>query len=173
MKKPLLYIAALFLIVSNLAFGQGIDYIRANYTKYEYEIPMRDGKKLFTAVYVPKDQSQSYPIMLTRSPYSVAPYGVDHYPASLGPSESFAKDGFVFAYQDVRGRYMSEGEWMEVRPHKPVKTGPADTDESTDTYDTVDWLIKHIKNNNGKVGMWGSRTSASTPQPGSSTPIRR
>jgi putative CocE/NonD family hydrolase len=134
--------------------GQGYD-IQANYTKHEYQIPMRDGKKLFTAVYAPKDASRSYPIMLQRTPYGVAPYGENRLPRGLGPSELFAREGFIFAYQDVRGRYMSEGEWAEVRPYKPVKAGPDDTDESTDTWDTIDWLVKNVANNNGKVGMWG------------------
>lgn len=143
------------LIAPAIALAQGVEYVKANYTKFEYLIPMRDGKKLFTSVYMPKDRSKSYPIMLTRTPYSVAPYGVDQYRTSLGPSELFAKDGFIFAYQDVRGRYMSEGEWVEVRPHKAVKQGPNDIDESTDTYDTIEWLVKNIPNNNGRVGMWG------------------
>jgi len=135
--------------------AQGIDYVRAHYTKYEHEVPMRDGTKLFTAVYVPKDAKEPYPILITRTPYSVAPYGVDRYPGSLGPSELFTKDAYIFAYQDVRGRHMSEGEWIEMTPHRPVKRGPADVDESTDTFDTVEWLIKNVPNNNGRVGMWG------------------
>jgi len=155
MKKFILCISVFCLLLPAVALTQGVDYIKANYTKYEYLIPMRDGVRLFTAVYVPKDRSRTYPIMLTRTPYSVAPYGVDQYRASLGPSELFAKDGFIFAYQDVRGRYMSEGEWVEVRPHKPAKQGPRDIDESSDTYDTIDWLVKNIPNNNGRVGMWG------------------
>jgi putative CocE/NonD family hydrolase len=129
-------------------------YVRANYTKYEFEIPMRDGVKLFTAVYVPKDRSTSYPIMLLRTPYSVAPYGVDQYRPTIGPSDHFMKDGFIVVYQDVRGRYMSEGEWTEVRPHNPKK-GPKETDEASDTWDTIDWLVKNVPGNNGKVGMWG------------------
>src|SRR5262249_5967559 len=90
--------------------GQGIAYVQANYTKYEYRIPMRDGVKLFTAVYVPKDETQSYPILLTRTPYSVQPYGVDRFRSDLGPSPLFGRDGYIVAYQDVRGRWMSEGE---------------------------------------------------------------
>src|ERR1019366_8832002 len=86
--------------------------IRATYTKYEYEIPMRDGIKLFTSVYVPKDGSERYPIMMQRTPYGVGPYGEDRYRTSLGPSEHFAKEGFIFVYQDVRGRYLSEGVWQ-------------------------------------------------------------
>jgi uncharacterized protein len=129
-------------------------YARAHYTKYEYEIPMRDGVKLFTSVYVPKDRSREWPILLERTPYSVAPYGVDNYRSSLGPSDLFMKDGYIVAYQDVRGRYMSEGEWIEVRPHRDGD-GPGKTDESTDAYDTIDWLVKHVPGNSGKVGMWG------------------
>lgn len=126
--------------------GQGLEYIRANYTKYEYEVPMRDGKKLFTAVYAPKDLSKKYPILLTRTPYSVRPYGVDQYRDALGPSEAFGREGFIFAYQDVRGRYLSEGEFVEMRPRNPAG------DESTDTYDTIEWLVKNVRNHNGKVG---------------------
>jgi uncharacterized protein len=155
MKLLILFLIVFYSITCILTPAQSIEAIRSNYTKYEYEIPMRDGVKLFTAVYVPKDKSLSYPIMLTRTPYGVPPYGVDNYRTSLGPSESFTKDGFIFAYQDVRGRFMSEGKWQEVRPIIPVKNNLSDVDESTDAYDTIDWLIKNIKNNNGKVGLWG------------------
>ncbi len=130
------------------------EHILANYTKYEYRIPMRDGVKLFTAVYVPKDDTKKYPMMLNRTPYSVAPYGVDNYRATLGPSKLFAFDGFIFVYQDVRGRWMSEGEFTNVRPHNPKK-GPKDFDESTDTYDTIEWLLNKVPNHNGKVGQSG------------------
>jgi len=129
--------------------------VKEHYTKYELQIPMRDGKKLFTSVYVPKDESRSYPIMLNRTPYSVAPYGINYYRDDLGPSEIFARDGFIFVYQDVRGRVRSEGEYVNMTPHKPVKNGPGDVDESTDTYDTIEWLIHDIPNNNGRVGQWG------------------
>jgi uncharacterized protein len=129
--------------------------VKANYTKYEYKIPMRDGKRLFTAVYVPKDQGQKYPIMLTRTPYSCQPYGADQYRDVLGPSSLFTKAVYIFAYQDVRGRWMSEGEFVNMRPHNPDKKGPTDIDESTDTYDTIEWLVKHVDNNNGRVGMSG------------------
>ncbi|MBS1519698.1 MAG: CocE/NonD family hydrolase [Bacteroidetes bacterium] len=131
------------------------DYVKANYQKYEYQIPMRDGKKLFTSVYVPKDQSKKYPIMMDRTPYSVAPYGADAYKGALGPSPLFLHDGFIFVYQDVRGRWMSEGIFEEMTPEKEVHKTKNDVDEGTDTYDTIDWLIKNIKNNNGKVGVWG------------------
>src|SRR5258707_7155790 len=127
-----------------------LEYTIAHYTKYDYRIPMRDGIKLFTSVYVPKDSSQPYPIMLERTPYSVGPYGIDNYRPFLGPSDLFTKEGFIFAYQDVRGRYLSEGTFIDVPIHTEGKV-----DESTDTYDTVDWLVKHVPGNNGKVGMWG------------------
>ncbi len=129
--------------------------IREHYTKYEFRIPMRDGVKLFTAVYVPKDTSQSYPFLIVRTPYSVQPYGTGHYPKRLGPAPSFVRDGFIFVSQDVRGRFMSEGTFVEMTPHKDVKKSATDTDESTDTYDTIEWLLHHVPNNNGKAGIWG------------------
>ncbi len=131
------------------------DYVRAHYTKYEYRIPMRDGVHLFTAVYVPKDASQAYPFLMDRTPYSVAPYGEDHYPKRLGPSDEFEKAGYIFVYQDVRGRYVSEGTFVEMRPHIDVKNSPKDVDDSSDTYDTIEFLLKHVPNNNGRVGIWG------------------
>jgi putative CocE/NonD family hydrolase len=137
------------------AAAQGLEAVKANYTKYEHRIPMRDGKKLFTAVYVPKDTSQKYPIMMTRTPYSVGPYGIDRYRDNLGPSHFFAQSGYIFVYQDVRGRWMSEGTFVNMRPHNPDKKGPQDIDEASDTYDTIDWLVKHVPNNNGKVGLTG------------------
>jgi hypothetical protein len=133
----------------------GIDRVRARYTKYEFRVPMRDGVRLFTSVYVPKDTSKTYPFLLTRTPYSVGPYGVDNYRGSLGPSEHFEREGFIFVAQDARGRYMSEGEFKQVRPHVPDKRGPQDVDESSDTYDTVAWLLANVPNHNGRVGMVG------------------
>src|SRR5437899_9171 len=137
------------------AASQGLDYVKGHYTKYEYRIPMRDGKKLFTAVYVPKDQSQRYPMMLTRTPYSVQPYGADQYKFVLGASSLVGKEGYIFVYQDVRGRWMSEGEYVNMRPYVPSKNGSQDVDETSDTYDTIDWLIKNVPSHNGKVGMSG------------------
>ncbi|PYS24194.1 MAG: X-Pro dipeptidyl-peptidase [Acidobacteria bacterium] len=130
------------------------DYIRKNYTKSEVLIPMRDGVKLFVCIYEPKDKKQKYPIMFDRTPYSVGPYGANSYKTSLGPDELFAREGYIFVYQDVRGRYMSEGVYEDVRPYIPNKKGNQ-IDETTDTYDTVDWLIKNVPNNNGRVGVWG------------------
>ncbi|MBZ5605058.1 MAG: CocE/NonD family hydrolase [Acidobacteriia bacterium] len=133
-------------------------YVRENYSKFEYRIPARDGVKLFTSVYIPKDvfsDGKTYPILLQRTPYNVRPYGADQYRENLGPSDFFAREKFIFVYQDIRGRFMSEGTYSLLRPHNPAKKGPRDIDESTDTYDTVDWLIKNLPGNNGKVGMYG------------------
>ncbi|MCA9070125.1 MAG: CocE/NonD family hydrolase, partial [Planctomycetaceae bacterium] len=143
------------LLTTSGAFGQGVDFVKSQYTKYEHQVEMRDGTRLFTTVYVPKDDSKRYPILLQRTPYSVRPYGVDQYPDHLGPSPLFAKAGYIFAYQDVRGRWMSEGEFVHMRPHRPKKKNRTEIDESTDTWDTVDWLVKNIQGNNGKVGIAG------------------
>ena len=140
---------------STCASAQGLEHVKSHYTKYEHRIPMRDGKRLFTAVYVPKDSAKTYPLLMTRTPYSAKPYGVDQYPGDLGPSPLFGKAGYIFVVQDVRGRWMSEGEYVNMRPHRPVKPTAQDIDESTDTFDTIDWLIKNIPNHNGKVGMTG------------------
>ncbi len=129
--------------------------VRQHYTKHEHMIPMRDGVRLFTSVYVPKDNSRTYPVLMERTPYSVGPYGVDNYPKVLGPHEGFAEDGYIFVYQDVRGRYMSEGDFVHMRPHIPAKSGPKEIDENTDTYDTVEWLVKNVRHNNGRVGIYG------------------
>jgi len=129
--------------------------VKANYTKSEHMIPMRDGVKLFTAAYSPKDMSQKYPILLNRTPYSCAPYGAGAYKENIGPSPLFAKEGYIVVYQDVRGAWMSEGTYVNMRPQNDHKSKPSDIDESSDTYDTIDWLVKNIPNNNGRVGMWG------------------
>ena len=135
------------------------DFVRAHYTKYEFRIPMRDGMRLFTAVYVPKPSAFAdpgpYPFLMDRTPYSVAPYGEDQYPARLGPSDEFEKAGYIFVYQDVRGRWMSAGDFIEMRPHIDVKKSPQDVDDSSDTYDSIEFLLKNVPNNNGKVGIWG------------------
>ena len=138
-------------------FAQQTDsaYVKDNYTKIEKSIPMRDGKSLFTAIYIPKDQSKKYPFLINRTPYTVAPYGTDKFRLTLGPSPGFIREGFIFVYQDVRGKWMSEGEFVDVRPHIDNKKGKQDIDESSDTYDTIDWLIKNIPNNNGKAGLYG------------------
>ena len=115
---------------------------------------MRDGVALFTSVYVPRDTSQSYPILVVRTPYGVTPYGPDRYPSRLGPADVFDRAGYIFVFQDVRGRYQSEGEFVDMRPHIDAP-GAGETDESTDMHDTVDWLLTHVAGNNGNVGIWG------------------
>ena len=130
-------------------------YLVANYTKYEFDIPMRDGVKLLTAVYAPKDDSQPYPILLQRTPYGVRPYGVDNYPNPRGQLMHYAREKFIFAFQDVRGRNGSQGEFVHMRPQRSGDTGSNEIDESTDAYDTIDWLAKNIPNNSEKVGMMG------------------
>ncbi|HEY0003192.1 MAG TPA: CocE/NonD family hydrolase [Pyrinomonadaceae bacterium] len=159
-----LTLAVMLLVLSAIAlFAQGqltpqqqalADYIKQHYTKREVRIRMRDGVKLFTSVYEPKDTSQKYPILLSRTPYTVSPYGEDKYKTSLGPNELFAREGYIFVYQDVRGRWMSEGEYEDVRPFIANKQA-GQIDEASDTYDTVDWLVKNIPNNNGRVGVYG------------------
>lgn len=130
-------------------------YIRLHYTKHEYMVPMRDGVKLMTSVFVPKDNAKTYPMLMKRTPYNVAPYGEEKYPSRLGPSEHFVRAGYIFVNQDVRGRFASEGEFVQVTPHVVNKTKPTDVDESSDTYDTIEWLLKNIPNHNGRVGLYG------------------
>ena len=156
MKDLKLFLFIILSFVSVAAVAQETDsaYVRSNYTKIERQITMRDGVKLFTAIYIPKDQSKKYPFLMTRTPYTVAPYGADKYKLSLGTFPALMKEGFIFVYQDVRGRWMSEGTFEDIRP-QTIKKGPRDIDESTDTYDTIDWLVKNIQNNNGKVGISG------------------
>ena len=99
-------------------------YIRLHYTKHEYMVPMRDGVKLMTSVFVPNDTTKAYPMLMKRTPYNVAPYGEDKYPSKLGPSELFVTAGYIFVNQDVRGRFASEGRFTQVTPHLPNKTKP-------------------------------------------------
>ena len=126
-----------------------------HYTKREYSIPMRDGVRLFTAVYMPNDTSKKYPFLLFRTPYSSRPYGEDKFPRGLRGMRKFAEEGFIFVMQDVRGRFMSEGDFVNMTPHIDNKKSDDDVDESSDTYDTIDWLLENIPNHNGKAGMWG------------------
>ena len=166
MKQFSKFFSAVLMVTACAAFSLGqpgqltkeqrelADYIKSHYTKSEVMIPMRDGVKLFVCIYEPKDKKQKYPIMFDRTPYSVGPYGPDNYKTLLGPDELFAREGYIFVYGDVRGRYMSEGVYEDVRPYIPNKKGNQ-IDETTDTYDTVDWLIKNVPNNNGRVGVYG------------------
>jgi putative CocE/NonD family hydrolase len=158
---PAVLLLALASPIAAQATGQpDSTFIRENYTKHEYRIPARDGVKLFTIVYVPKDASPTnrYPMVMQRTCYSIAPYGENDYPAALGPDRYMMRDKYIFVYQDVRGRYMSEGEFVNVRPFvaDSVKArDPKAIDEASDTYDTIDWLVKNVAGNNGKVGQWG------------------
>ncbi|GAB3919498.1 CocE/NonD family hydrolase [Mucilaginibacter boryungensis] len=133
-------------------------YINEHYTKKDVYIPMRDGVKLFTSLYIPKDASASkkYPMLMQRTCYSIAPYGVNSYPNRLGPSETIMKQGYIFVYQDVRGRWKSEGTWTNMTPEFDEHKTNKDVDESTDTYDTIDWLVKNVADNNGRVGQYGT-----------------
>ena len=145
----------LLILLSLNVFSQ--ENIKSNYDKKEVYISMRDGTKLYTAIYTPKDISKDkkYPVLMQRTCYSIAPYGEENFKKSLGPSSFLEEDKYIFIYQDVRGRYMSEGSFTNMTPQVKHKT-KKDVDESTDTYDTVDWLVKNIKNNNGKVGQYGT-----------------
>lgn len=130
-------------------------FVKDNYDKQEVSIAMRDGVKLFTSIYSPKDKSVKYPILLMRTPYSCKPYGKDKYRKKIGPNINLMKQGNIIVYQDVRGRWMSEGTYDNMRAYIPNKKSNKDIDESSDTYDTIDWLVKNVANNNGNVGTWG------------------
>jgi putative CocE/NonD family hydrolase len=131
-------------------------WVRDNYYKREHMIPMRDGKKLFTAVYIPKDTTEKHPMLLRRTPYSAGPYGEANFPESYWNSyyRLYMRENYIMVVQDVRGRYMSEGEFVDVRPYTENKNGNS-IDEASDTYDAVAWLVKNIPNNNNKVGVFG------------------
>ncbi|NHA05208.1 CocE/NonD family hydrolase [Mucilaginibacter sp. HC2] len=154
--KKIYSLFVLLLLCSINAFAQS-DYVKEHFTKKEVYITMRDGIKLFTAIYTPKDASakNKYPIMMQRTCYSVAPYGEDKYPARLGPSEIMMKEGYIFVFQDVRGRWKSQGTWTNMTPVIDNKKSKTDVDEGSDTYDTIDWLVKNVAGNNGKVGQYG------------------
>ena len=127
-------------------------FIRQRYHKTEHRIPMRDGVHLHTVIFQPRDQSKSYPIVLTRTPYSCFPYGPDALPARVGPSKQMELDGYIFVKQDVRGRWNSAGRYDNMRPHID---GDSEIDESSDTFDTIEWLLQNVPRNNGKVGITG------------------
>lgn len=147
-----------FLMVFSLAQNKPDNtYIKENFTKKEVYIPMRDGIKLFTSIYIPKNISKDrkLPFLMQRTCYSVAPYGENEFRNGLGPNQYLMKDGYIFVYQDVRGRYMSEGVFTNMTPQVERKS-KKDIDESTDTYDTIEWLLKNVENNNKKVGQFGT-----------------
>ncbi len=152
--RPKLFLL-LFLLPLFSTAQQQSNYVKENYLKIDTTITMRDGVKLYTVIYVPKDNSKAYPILMERTPYSSGPYGSENYMRRIGPNEELMKEQYIFVYQDVRGRYMSEGHNKEVTPYIPNKKSNKDVDESSDTYDTIDWLLKNIKDNNGRVGLYG------------------
>ncbi|MEL6975030.1 MAG: CocE/NonD family hydrolase, partial [Bacteroidota bacterium] len=131
------------------------NYVGENYTKKEVDIVMRDGVKLHTTIYSPKDTSKEYPILMQRTPYSSRPYGKGLVKTQIGPNTHLMKEGNIIVYQDVRGRWMSEGHYDNMRAYIPDKQSNQDVDESSDTDDTIEWLVNNVKNNNGKVGIWG------------------
>ncbi len=128
--------------------------VKDHYNKMEVDIPMRDGVKLHTTIYSPKDTSENYPILMQRTPYSSKPYGEGQFRSKIGPNEFLMQQGNIIVYQDVRGRWMSEGSYDNMRAYIPNKKGDQ-TDEASDTYDTIEWLINNVENNNGNVGTWG------------------
>ncbi len=147
----------IILIYSLNAFTQDIDstWIVNNYTKMERSIPMRDGIKLFTSIYIPKSNAEKHPILITRTPYSCAPYGEKNFKEYWNSYEKeYFKEGYIMVTQDVRGRWMSEGVYENVRPFKSNKKGK-EIDEASDSYDAIDWLVKNIPGNNGNVGVFG------------------
>lgn len=151
--KRILHFFCLFFFTAS--FGQTQDFVKENYTKIDTTITMRDGIKLYTVIYIPKDASQKYPFLIERTPYSAGPYGANNYARRLGPNNELMHEKYIFVYQDVRGRYMSEGVNLEVTPYIPDKKDKTEVDESSDTYDTMDWLLKNIPNNNGRAGLYG------------------
>ena len=130
-------------------------FVEENYTKEEVDIIMRDGIKLHTTIYSPKDKSKTYPVLMMRTPYSSRPYGEGQMREKIGPNIHLMKEGNIIVYQDVRGRWMSEGVYDNMRAYIPNKKDNNDVDESSDTYDTIDWLVNNVENNNGRVGTWG------------------
>jgi len=142
-------------VFSILSFCACAQQTKENYIKIERMIPMRDGVKLFTAIYIPKDNTEKHPFLMMRTPYSCAPYGEANYRGKLGPNALFKDEAYIYVYQDVRGRHMSEGNFQEMTPAIDNRKSNKDVDESSDTYDTVDWLLKNVENNNGKVGIYG------------------
>jgi uncharacterized protein len=145
-------LAGAWRLTTTVAPAQAPYDVKAHYVKREVYIPMRDGVKLFTIVYAPRDTTTRYPMLMTRTAYGIAPYGADAYRPVLGPNNDFAKEGYIFVYQDTRGKFKSEGEFIH---HVPYVKGSPRPNESTDTWDTIDWLVKNVPNNNGRVGQWG------------------
>lgn len=153
--KKIFFISFIVIIIKTAAQPSDSAWFVNNYTKKEVYIPMRDGVKLFTTIYAPKNTTQKNPILMTRTPYSCAPYGEKNYASFWNsPRMYFMKENYIYVQQDVRGRWMSEGVFEDIRPYQPNKK-EKETDEASDTYDTIDWLVKNIQDNNGNVGVFG------------------
>lgn len=149
-------ISTFFVILPLFVFAQfEKNYVKNNYTKIDTTIKMRDGIRLYTIIYIPKDNTQRYPFLIQRTPYSAGPYGDTSYPNRTGTNIGLLNEKYIFVNQDVRGRYMSEGTNLEVTPHIANKKNSKDVDESSDTFDTIEWLLKNIQNNNGRAGIYG------------------
>ena len=149
-----LYLTLSLMIMMVAASAQSDENVRSKYDKKEVYITMRDGVRLFTSIYTPKDNSETHPFLLTRTPYNIEPAGPENF--SISMTSEYIKDNYIRVLQDVRGKYMSEGTFEDVRPVVQAKKGKKDTDESTDTWDTVEWLIKNVPGNNGNVGIYGT-----------------
>lgn len=145
----------LFLLLLNMSLHSCAKAGKITFTKIERMIPMRDGIKLFTAIYFPDNASGKFPVLMVRTPYSCSPYGETNHRNQLGPNQLFENEAYIYVYQDVRGRYMSEGKFEEMTPYITNKSSNKEVDESSDTYDTIEWLLKNVGNNNGKVGIYG------------------
>ena len=153
--KKIFILFSFFAAITLTAQNKKANYVTENYTKKEVHIKMRDGAELFTTIYSPKDISKKYPIIIQRTPYSCWPYGENEFPESIGPNDYMMKEGYIVVYQDVRGRFMSDGLYDNMRAYIPNKKSKKEFDEASDTYDTIDWLVKNTANNNGNVGTWG------------------
>ena len=155
MKRTWLLSTLLLIVGALLAQDPDVEYMKKNYDVFEYRIPMRDGAKLFTLVYIPKDRSKKYPILLNRTCYNASEYR--GFRTGGHPSKYLVEDGYIIAFQDVRGRYMSDGAFNNMTPNIPGNDpkNKKDIDESSDTYDAIDWMVKNLPSNNGRVGMYG------------------
>ncbi|MCK7534848.1 MAG: hypothetical protein MZV63_29555 [Marinilabiliales bacterium] len=128
--------------------------LKKKYDKKEVYITMRDGVRLFTSVYTPKNSSVEHPILMNRTPYNIEPGGPDNFNYFVQGYSRYIDEEYIMVFQDVQGKYMSEGVYEDIRPVIPVKKNKKETDETTDTWDTVEWLIKNVANNNGNVGIF-------------------
>ena len=158
MRNILLVFFIIFCSFSSLAQTNTLDsaWVKNNYYKIERMIPMRDGNKLFTAIYIPKDTTEKHPLLLRRTPYSSSPYGENNFPESFWNSyyRLYMRENYIMVVQDVRGRFMSEGNFEDVRPFNASKKAN-EIDEASDTYDAIEWLVKNVPHNNGRVGAFG------------------